>query len=105
MNFEIAEKQIPAGWYGLLKDVFEKKPEDLELVSIREINGQLIIQADREHRFEDYLEYVFRKSKITCMGCGMHGEFRVYKGRVWVLCFKCYKNILIDDQPNSDDYL
>ena len=72
-----AQQQVGKGWHGLLRAVYARLPEPVEVVQVKEKwDGLRVYVEHADDAFLDYLDVIESRSLRTCAACGKAGRKR-----------------------------
>lgn len=90
---------VGAGWNKLINNIYNAKPENIEIIQVKEKFGGLRVSAGSFYRgqewFLDLIDYYEEVSKTICEQCGQPSKIRTDIGWLQSLCeehYKEYKN-------------
>lgn len=83
-NLDLAERSVGPGWHKLLAPVFRDKPEDVNIVQVKEKFGELRIYYDNAEKHDAFGRIVRAAEDVssrTCEDCGDSGTRGLSKKR------------------------
>jgi hypothetical protein len=89
---EDALTMVGKGWSDIINELYNKKPEDVKVIQVKEKYGTLrfyvLVAPEWYFNFIDEME---NKSSKVCEKCGKPGMIRTDRGWILTLCDECNK--------------
>jgi len=78
---------IGAGWYGLVRELFEQLPRDIVASQVKEKDGELqVLLIGHPDGADEALWRATELSRYTCAVCGEPGEIVARRGWLKAVC-------------------
>ena len=89
---EHAVKMVGAGWSNFINNLYDAKPKNTRITSVKEKYGTLrYYVSSAPEWYYDLISYYGERSGETCEECGLKGEVRYDLGWYLTLCDEHYE--------------
>ena len=97
-----AKLHVLNGWHALIDEIYDKKPDWVEISDVKEKWGRLRIYSTGDEAWLDYLIEIEERSATICERCGSPAKSRVLRGWIYTLCDRHWADLMRENGIRAD---